>query len=551
MKTNAIQKLRRTLAGGQSGFGFWVTLESPSVTEMAVALGVDWVVIDAEHGHLDWKQIVEHLRATVRSETVAIIRLTECNIGLVKRALDIGADGVIIPWVETADQLRQALSFAHYPPDGVRGIGAERATGWGQCIVEHTREANPNVLVIPMIESVRAGRNIDELVGVEGADIFFLGPADYSSSAGSPGQWQGPGVAEQLIQIKDRVQAAGKYCGVIATSDANLLERRAQGFNLIGLGSDCGLLLRSLHASLATVGRDRKINPLLEPGESLNATLDRPPDSFRPDRNEVVNEVGGGNKIEIQPGVVFECLVGAHNAARNLTTGVVTLAPSVRLAYHRHPTSESITLLEGSGVVEVEGRRYRLAPMDNVTVPPGIAHSVENVGADRAARFHIAFPTGAPVRELVDANFPTQPMPDDWCGPRAPGLERVTRFKTAKRDDAGLGATFIDFFNEELMPGIEMSGGYGLFRPGGRLPAHVHDFDESICIVEGTASCIVEGRRYTMSGCSTALQPRGRVHYFANDNQEPMAMLWVYAGPQPERIVVDERNATLEGNPWR
>jgi quercetin dioxygenase-like cupin family protein len=101
------------------------------------------------------------------------------------------------------------------------------------------------------------------------------------------------------------------------------------------------------------------------------------------------------------------------------------------------------------------------------------------------------------------------------------------------------------------VPGIEMSGGYGLFYPRGRLPAHVHDFDESICIVDGTATCVVEGRRYAMSGCATALQPRGRVHYFINDSPKPMAMLWVYAGPVPERIVVDERCATLEGNPWR
>ena len=101
------------------------------------------------------------------------------------------------------------------------------------------------------------------------------------------------------------------------------------------------------------------------------------------------------------------------------------------------------------------------------------------------------------------------------------------------------------------MPGIEVSGGYGLFQPGGRLPAHIHDFDESICIIEGEATCVVEGRRYTMNGGATALQPRGRVHYFINRSDRPMAMIWVYAGPRPERIIVDERCATVEGNPWR
>jgi mannose-6-phosphate isomerase-like protein (cupin superfamily) len=83
------------------------------------------------------------------------------------------------------------------------------------------------------------------------------------------------------------------------------------------------------------------------------------------------------------------------------------------------------------------------------------------------------------------------------------------------------------------------------------LPAHVHDFDESICIVQGKAVCVVEGRRYPMSGCATALEPRGRVHYFINEGRESMAMIWVYAGPLPERMVVNERCATVEGNPWK
>src|SRR6266568_8293079 len=124
MKTLAIKRLREKLAADQAVYGLWVTLESASISEMAVALGLDWLVIDAEHGHLDWNEILEHIRATVRSDTVVLVRVAELNAGLIKRALDIGADGVVIPWIETAEQLKQAVAFARYPTDGMRGIGA-------------------------------------------------------------------------------------------------------------------------------------------------------------------------------------------------------------------------------------------------------------------------------------------------------------------------------------------------------------------------------------------------------------------------------------------
>jgi quercetin dioxygenase-like cupin family protein len=162
---------------------------------------------------------------------------------------------------------------------------------------------------------------------------------------------------------------------------------------------------------------------------------------------------------------------------------------------------------------------------------------------------HVALASDAPFRELIPTSFEHCVMPSESA--HVPGKERVTRFATAARFEAGPGTRFIDHFNQGLMPGIEMSGGYGLFQPGGRLPAHFHDFDESICIIQGTAICVAEGRRYQMADCSTALQPRGRVHFFINESEEPMAMIWVYAGPVPERVIVDERCATTEGNPWK
>lgn len=551
MKISAIQRLRKKLAADETVYGLWVTLESASISEMAVALGLDWIVVDAEHGHLDWKEILEHVRATVRSDTVVLVRVAELNAGLIKRALDIGADGVVVPWIETAEQLKQAVAFANYPPEGVRGIGAERATGWGQCFLQHTQEANEHVLVVPLIETVTAGRNIQKLCQVGGVELFFFGPADYSSTAGYRGQWEGPGIVAELQAIKETLRANGKHCGVMATSQENLIERRQQGFRMLGVGSDTGLLLRSLHAALGVVGQDRNILPTFVPEKAaLPITpLPRPPESLRPDRSEVMNEPGKNPPVELAAGVLLDCLVGVHNGARNLTTGLVTFEPKGRLAYHAHPVSESITVLSGTAVVAVEGREYSLSLLDTIVIPRGLAHSAWNASANERGVVHVALASDAPTRDLISTPFERRAMPNESAG--VPGKERVTRFDTATRFEAGPGTSFIDHFNKNLTPGIEMSGGYGLFQPGGRLAAHFHDFDESICIIQGTAICVVEGRRYQMANCSTALQPRGRVHYFINESKGPMAMIWVYAGPVPERVIVDERCATAEGNPWK
>jgi 2-keto-3-deoxy-L-rhamnonate aldolase RhmA/quercetin dioxygenase-like cupin family protein len=551
MKIPAIERLRQKLVADQPVYGLWITLESASISEMAVALGLDWIVVDAEHGHLDWKDILDHIRAAVRSDTVVLVRVAELNSGLIKRVLDIGADGVVVPWIETAEQLKQAVAFANYPPQGLRGIGAERATAWGQCLIQHTQEANENVLVVPIIETVTAGRNIKELSQVKGVDLFFFGPADYSSTAGYRGQWEGPGVAAQLLAIKDMLRAQGKHCGIMSTSLENLIERRQQGFRMLGVGSDTGLLLRSLHAALGVVGRDRRILPTFVPDKLALPTtpLPRPPESLRPDRGEVMNEPGKNPPVELAPGVSLDCLVGAHNGARNLTTGLVTFEPKAKLPYHTHPVSESITVLSGTAVIGVEGREYSLGLLDTIVIPRGLAHSAWNDSTNERGVAHVALASHTPGRDLVSTPFEPRTISAESAG--MPGKERVTRFKTAARSEAGPGTSFIDHFNKDLMPGIEMSGGYGSFQPGGRLPAHFHDFDESICIIEGAATCVVEGRRYHQSNRSTALQPRGRVHYFINESKEPMAMIWVYAGPVPERVIVDEACATAEGNPWK
>jgi quercetin dioxygenase-like cupin family protein len=262
-----------------------------------------------------------------------------------------------------------------------------------------------------------------------------------------------------------------------------------------------------------------------------------------------MNKPGTAHAIELAPGVVFDCHVGEHNQARGLNTGLVTFAPAARLTYHTHPCSESLTVLSGSMVIAVEGREYSLGALDNIVIPRGLAHRGWNTSANLRSTVHVAFGSSSPPRESAASPPESCAMPAD--SPGLPGKERVTRMSTASHYEAGPGTSFVDHCNRDLVPGTEMSGGYGMFAPGGRLPAHLHDFDESICIVQGEATCVVEGRHHRLQSPSTALQPRGRVHYFANTSPDPMAMIWVYAGPVPERILVDERCAMIEGDPWK
>ncbi len=230
------------------------------------------------------------------------------------------------------------------------------------------------------------------------------------------------------------------------------------------------------------------------------------------------------------------------------------MAAGSQLDYHTHTCSESVTAMAGHVALEVAGRRYTLAPLDNIVIPAGLPSRGDQSIDERAGHYApqgLPWPWPKSIETLVcEKTFPRQAMPDSSTG--VPGAEYVTRQRMAERSELGSGTSSIDYFNEQLVPGIEMSGGYTVFCPGARLPAHVHDFDESISIIRGTATCIVEGHRHTLSECrATAMVSCGRVHYFINESESPMAMLWVYAGPRPERIVVDEKCATAEGNPWK
>ena len=250
--------LKKKFASRRPTTGLWVTLESPTITEIAVTLGLDWVVIDAEHGHLDFKEILEHIRATRNSTTVPLVRIQEVEQGLIKRVLDLGAGGILVPQIYSPEEVQRAVHFAKYPPWGQRGVGGERATRWGLGLKTDTILANSETLVIPLMETVSAGKCIEEICDIPGVDAIQFGPADYSASAGSLGEWEGPGVAKQLLDIKDRIRARGLPCGILCRDSRDLMQRRDQGFQMLGLATDTGLLIRGIQNSLKTMALPRQ-----------------------------------------------------------------------------------------------------------------------------------------------------------------------------------------------------------------------------------------------------------------------------------------------------
>lgn len=236
-------------------YGLWVTLESPSITEIAATMGLDWVVIDAEHGHLDLKEVMEHLRATRGSKTLPLVRVQEVEQGLIKRVLDIGAAGILVPQVRSADEVARAVRFAKYPPEGVRGIGAERATRWGMGIRSHVRVANRKTLVIPIVECVEAMEDFPAILGVRGVDAIFFGPHDLAASMGFPGVWNHPEVIRRILAMRKSAARRGVPCGILAPSVQETKLRGRQGFRMIALGIDSLLMIGALADRLAALGR--------------------------------------------------------------------------------------------------------------------------------------------------------------------------------------------------------------------------------------------------------------------------------------------------------
>ena len=221
--------------------------------------------------------------------------------------------------------------------------------------------------------------------------------------------------------------------------------------------------------------------------------------------------------------------------ARGFSTGSMAIPSFGRVPYFVRNFSHVLTSLSGEICVGVEGRRYRMRPRDSIHIPAGVAHDVSNLSAGRGL-LHWASASSQPSAEPVEADF--EALERSFGNPEPGDPEHITRFAQAQPYELAEGTRFYDLFARRFgTKGI--CGGYGEFVPGSSLPCHIHEYDESITIISGQATCEVKGSRYQLSNYDTAFVPLRRPHRFINESNERMAMIWVYAGDEPDRTVLD------------
>jgi quercetin dioxygenase-like cupin family protein len=253
------------------------------------------------------------------------------------------------------------------------------------------------------------------------------------------------------------------------------------------------------------------------------------------DSQEILRRPDEMKPITLVPGVTLRPLLGA--GAPGLFTGLLIVEPGARCPHYSRPCAEALTLLEGEAALDAEDRRYPLGVLDNATVPKQLPRRVVNLSSTGTATFHVALSANTPSQAWVNARF--TPVEQPVASKGRDGGERITRNDPAARYESGPRAMFQDLFGAALgSPGI--CGGLGLFEPGARLPCHRRESDASITILQGTATCIVEGRRHELSDHATAFVPQGLCHYIINLTLDPMALIWACAGDRPDRVVMDE-----------
>jgi len=241
MKKNRVKQLLRS---GKPALGSWVTIGHPDVAEVMANMGFDWLVFDNEHAPLSTETTQLLIQAMSSTETVPLVRVPWNDMVEIKRALDIGAYGVVIPWVNSKEEALYAVQACKYPPAGLRGVGPRRASRYGLDIKEYLQRANDEILVVVQIETQQAVDRIDEILSVEGMDAFFIGPYDLSASLGYLGQPDHPKALETFYRLLDAAKGTGVASGIHASNLQLAQDYVEKGFQFVALNDDIGLLTR-------------------------------------------------------------------------------------------------------------------------------------------------------------------------------------------------------------------------------------------------------------------------------------------------------------------
>jgi len=242
-------QFRKDLRAGKRLIGTMVTLGAPEVTEILVKAGFDWLFLDAEHAPFDALQLQRVLQAA-GPQTPCLVRLAAAAEVDIKKALDVGAAGIIAPMVNTPEQAKAVVRAAKYAPDGARGVGLSRALGYGFGLEAHLRAANDEVTVVVQAEHIEAVENIEAIVQTPGLDAVLIGPYDLSASLGRLGEVDHPEVVSAIGRVRAACQSAGLPLGIFGVSAAAVEPYIAQGYTLITAGADI-LFLGQAAAQLA------------------------------------------------------------------------------------------------------------------------------------------------------------------------------------------------------------------------------------------------------------------------------------------------------------
>jgi 2-dehydro-3-deoxyglucarate aldolase len=251
--------VRQALLERRLCIGTWIQVGHPAVAEVLAEAGFAWIAVDCEHTDIGLESLGAVLRGMQGRPVVPFVRARENDTLAIRQALDLGARGVIVPLINTAEEAEAAVRAAKYPPRGERGYGFCRANDHGSRFGEYVKTANEDVAVVVMIESRLGVENIESILEVDGVDGIFLGPYDLSGSYGVPGDIEGPAVEAAGQRVKDMCRKHGKSSGlhVVKPTENNIRHAIDSGFTFLALGIDTVFMDQAARLALQTAKMGR------------------------------------------------------------------------------------------------------------------------------------------------------------------------------------------------------------------------------------------------------------------------------------------------------